>query len=92
MNILGPAILEDEFLNRVFEISTESIPSTPGLVYLNFFHPRLSMKFIIDLDLDTGTLVKINDKRVKYNESHTFESIPGICILIKSVLEQLGLV
>lgn len=92
MNILGPAILEDEFLSRVFDISKESVSVTPGLMYINMNHTRLSMKFIIDLDLDTGTLVKINGKRVKYSESHTFESVPGLCVLIKSVLEQLGLV
>lgn len=92
MNILGPAILDDDFINRVFDIDKESISSTPGLIYINMNHPQIRLKFIIDLDLDTGTLIKINDKRVKYNESHTFNSIPGLCILIKSVLEELGLV
>lgn len=92
MNILKPAIIADEFLNRVFDITEEKIAITPGLVYLNFDHDRIKMKFIIDLDLDTGTLVKINDVRVKYHSNHTFDSLDGLFVLIKTILEELGLV
>ncbi len=92
MNILGPAILEDEFLNKVFKVRQETIPSSLGLVYLYLEHDAITIKVIIDLDLDTGTLIRINDDKIRYHDSHTFESIPGMYVLIKSILEQYGLV
>lgn len=92
MNILGPAILEDEFLNQVFEITKEPVGITPGLIYLKFEHVQIAMRFIVDLDLDTCTLVKVNEKKIMYDQSHTVRSIPELCTLIKTVLEEHRLV
>jgi hypothetical protein len=92
MNLLRTAILDDEFLNRVFDITEEKVAVTHGLVYLIFTHQRIKIKFVIDLDLDTGTLVKINDERIRYQHCHTFQSVDELMLLLKSILEQVGLI
>lgn len=91
MNILRTAIIEDDYLAQVFDVKQVPVAPTDGLIYIELTHPKLKMQFIIDIDLDTGTLTKVNDVRIKYNPSHTFENMNEFYVLLKSVLEQTGL-
>lgn len=92
MNVLYEEIINDDLLLSVFEITSQVIPSSLGLKHITLTHENVTIKFVIDLDHDNGTLITINNQRCMYSPDHTFYSMQELYLLIRAILEQYKLI
>lgn len=92
MNVLFEEIINDDLLLSVFDVTSQVIPSSLGLKHVMLENEKLTIKLVIDLDLDNGTLLAINGQRCMYSPDHTFFSMQDLYQLIRAILEQFELV
>lgn len=91
MNVLINQLRNDQVLNDVFSI-TEHKCFNPGITTLILMHEMIKMELTIDLDYDTGTLIKIDDVLIQYSSTNHFSTTQQLKSLIKTQLQKRGII
>jgi hypothetical protein len=79
-------LLQDAFDMKIIECINL------GLKEIHLHHDLIDLIFVIDLDYDTGTLLKVNNQLIKYKEYHNFSSVSELKKLIQQILAEYNII